>query len=248
MDASVGDKPMSKRKSRGDLPNVSARQAQAVPHPHSKASKIFKVLLVTSPKGGVSKTSTARNIAVAAAQDGLRVATIDLDPQGTLTRWWGKRPEEGVAAIQHHASSIGDATGAMKEVADVDLLIIDTPTSVEEYMDEMKHLILSADFILVPVGHTGDDIDSVSPWMGVCRQLGGRAAYLLAKVNRRANSFLAAKHELVETGDLCPIEIPTYEDVHVLGRKGLGVAEVAGAKGSAEYIGVWRYLRNQMEI
>jgi chromosome partitioning protein len=248
MDASVVDKPMTKRKSRGDLPKGAGPQAQAAPSAHDKASKIFKVLLVTSPKGGVSKTSTARNIAVAAAQDGLRVATMDLDPQGTLTRWWGKRPEEGVAAIQHHASSIGDATGAIKEVTDVDLLIIDTPTSVEEYMDDMKRLILSADFILLPVGHTGDDIDSVSPWMGICRQLGGRAAYLLAKVNRRANSFLAAKHELVESGDLCPIEIPTYEDVHVLGRKGLGVAEVAGAKGSAEYVGVWRYLRNQMEI
>jgi chromosome partitioning protein len=208
----------------------------------------FKVLLVTSPKGGVSKTSTARNIAVAAAQDGTRVATMDLDPQGTLTRWWGKRPDEGVASIQHHASSISGAVGAIKEVVDVDLLIIDTPTSVEEYMDDMKQLILNADFILVPLGHTGDDIDSVSPWMGVCRQLGKPAAYLLAKVNRRANSFLSAKHELVESGDLCPIEIPTYEDIHVLGRKGLGVAEVSGAKGSAEYVGVWRYLRNQLGI
>jgi len=75
MDASVVDKPKSKRKSRSDLPNVSERQEQTVPDPHGRESRIFKVLLVTSPKGGVSKTSTARNVAVAAAQDGfLRVS------------------------------------------------------------------------------------------------------------------------------------------------------------------------------
>jgi chromosome partitioning protein len=246
MDASVTDNPRSKRQSRACTPSGLVAQAENITKPLERATRKHKVLLVTSPKGGVSKTSSARNIAVAAAQDGVRVATMDLDPQATLTRWWGKRPDDGVAAIQHHASSITDALTAMDDVTDVDLLIIDTPTSVEEYMDEMKQLILRADFILVPVGHTGDDIDSVSPWMGVCRQLGKRAAYLLAKVNRRANSFLAAKNELVASGDLCPIEIPTYEDVHVLGRKGLGVAEVAGAKGAAEFVGVWRFLRNQM--
>ncbi|EWY40946.1 hypothetical protein N825_33990 [Skermanella stibiiresistens SB22] len=207
----------------------------------------YKIVLITSPKGGVSKTSTARNLAVAAAMDGARVATMDLDPQATLTRWWGKRPEEGVIQIQHHSASIIDAINALKEVKDVDLLIIDTPTSVEEYIDDMKRLILAADFILVPVGHTGDDLESVQPWMGLIRQLGKRAAYLLAKVNRRTSSFIQAKHELVETGELCPIEIPSFEDVHVLGRKGLGVAEVSSAKGGTEFTGVWKYVRHQLE-
>jgi len=172
---------------------------------------------------------------------------MDLDPQGTLTRWWGKRSEEGVVQIQHHAASITDAVGALEEVTNVDLLVIDTPTSVEEYTDDMKRLILAVDFILVPVGHTGDDLESVQPWMGLIRQLGKRAAYLLAKVNRRTSSFLQAKHELVETGDLCPIEIPSFEDVHVLGRKGLSVVEVSSAKGATEFTGVWKYVRHQLE-
>ena len=57
-------------------------------------------LLTTSPKGGVGKTSASRNIAVAAARDGFRVATLDCDPQGSLTKWWGRRPD---------ASVLGDA-------------------------------------------------------------------------------------------------------------------------------------------
>src|SRR4051812_13586966 len=65
----------------------------------------MRVILVSSPKGGVGKTSISRNLAVAAAMGGLRVATLDFDAQGTLTKWWSKRTEN-VVSIEHYEGEL----------------------------------------------------------------------------------------------------------------------------------------------
>jgi chromosome partitioning protein len=48
-----------------------------------------KILAVANFKGGVGKTSTAANLAMAAALEGLRVLVVDLDSQGSLTSMFG---------------------------------------------------------------------------------------------------------------------------------------------------------------
>jgi len=44
----------------------------------------MKTILIAAQKGGADKTALARNLSVAAAQNGLRVLCLDLDPQGSL--------------------------------------------------------------------------------------------------------------------------------------------------------------------
>ena len=45
-------------------------------------------------KGGVAKTTTTLNLAVAFAESGHRVLVIDLDPQGNLTMSQGIDPDK----------------------------------------------------------------------------------------------------------------------------------------------------------
>jgi chromosome partitioning protein len=53
-----------------------------------------RVLAFANQKGGVAKTTTTLNLAVAFAERGLHVLVIDLDPQGNLTMSQGFNPDE----------------------------------------------------------------------------------------------------------------------------------------------------------
>ena len=47
----------------------------------------MKTLVIASQKGGVAKTTTTTEMAIAAAEAGLAVAIIDTDPQATSCFW-----------------------------------------------------------------------------------------------------------------------------------------------------------------
>jgi chromosome partitioning protein len=47
--------------------------------------------MLAKVKGGVGATTMARELAAAAIGDGKSVALVDLDGQGSLTKWWNRR-------------------------------------------------------------------------------------------------------------------------------------------------------------
>jgi chromosome partitioning protein len=58
------------------------------------ATKHADVIAFANQKGGVAKTTTTLNLAVAFAESGYRVLCIDLDPQGNLTMSQGIDPDK----------------------------------------------------------------------------------------------------------------------------------------------------------
>src|SRR3954465_1790370 len=65
------------------------RTKKAEPAVENKA----KVIAFANQKGGVAKTTTTLNLAVALAEEGHRVMCADLDPQGNLTMSQGIDPD-----------------------------------------------------------------------------------------------------------------------------------------------------------
>ena len=59
----------------------------------TKGAQLPKVIAFANQKGGVAKTTTTLNLAVAFAETGHRVLAIDLDPQGNLTMSQGIDPD-----------------------------------------------------------------------------------------------------------------------------------------------------------
>jgi chromosome partitioning protein len=56
--------------------------------------KLAHVIAFANQKGGVAKTTTTLNLAVAFKEQGLRVLAIDMDPQGNLTMSQGLNPDQ----------------------------------------------------------------------------------------------------------------------------------------------------------
>jgi chromosome partitioning protein len=78
----------------GDLIAPSRHEA-VVEEPLAEApTKHAEVIAFANQKGGVAKTTTTLNLAVAFAESGHRVLCIDLDPQGNLTMSQGIDPDK----------------------------------------------------------------------------------------------------------------------------------------------------------
>jgi chromosome partitioning protein len=72
-----------------------SRNEVAVEEPVAEvATKHAEVIAFANQKGGVAKTTTTLNLAVAFAESGYRVLCIDLDPQGNLTMSQGIDPDK----------------------------------------------------------------------------------------------------------------------------------------------------------
>ncbi|PZU49460.1 MAG: hypothetical protein DI571_02300 [Arsenicicoccus sp.] len=83
--------------------------------PHLGA-RVF-TLAIANQKGGVAKTTTAANLADAAAEHGARVLLVDLDPQGNATTLTDAQPRvfEGNAFGKPQVLTVSDALWAAQE-------------------------------------------------------------------------------------------------------------------------------------
>lgn len=53
----------------------------------------MRITAIVNPKGGTGKTTTAVNLAAAAALNGERILLVDMDKQGSATQWLGHSPD-----------------------------------------------------------------------------------------------------------------------------------------------------------
>src|SRR5262249_4767538 len=63
------------------------------PPPAEPERNVAEVIAFANQKGGVAKTTTTLNLAVAFAETGHRVLAVDMDPQGNLTMSQGIDPD-----------------------------------------------------------------------------------------------------------------------------------------------------------
>lgn len=118
-----------------------------------------KVITIAQQKGGAGKTTVAAHLAVALAARGLRVAAVDIDPQGTLTHWYNVREETlgvGHTNLTFRTISgwrVGSELLRLKEAHDV--ILVDSPPHTES---EARSAIRGADLVVVPVQPSPADV------------------------------------------------------------------------------------------
>lgn len=81
--------------------------------------KTARIIGVANQKGGVGKTTSTVNLAVALAQHGARVLVVDLDPQGNTSTAFSVEHREGTPSIYDvlvHGRSLADVAAQVDEV------------------------------------------------------------------------------------------------------------------------------------
>lgn len=115
----------------------------------------MKTVALFSQKGGSGKTTITVHLAVAAQQAGLKVAVLDLDPQGSAVAWHRTRGQEStpVTLAIPDAQLNRAVDGAAAD--GFDLVLIDSPPHSSPVV---ARIVSVADLVLVPVRPSPMDI------------------------------------------------------------------------------------------
>ena len=128
-----------------------------------KTSQDLRRIVVLNPKGGSGKTTLAFNLAGYLASTGRRVALVDMDRQGSSTRWLNNRPVD-MPQIQGISKACGGAEreGSCEVVipGHIDVAVIDAPAGLAG--SELIDFTCGAHAILVPVLPSDLDIHAAS--------------------------------------------------------------------------------------
>ncbi|MCO4810597.1 MAG: ParA family protein [Gammaproteobacteria bacterium] len=120
-------------------------------------------IVVLNPKGGSGKTTLAFNLAGYLAHAGHKVALVDMDPQGSSTRWLKNRPSKlprihGVAASPEAPNSNGDWRIDLPK--DIQYAVVDAPAGLPS--EQLIDYTCGAHAIIVPVLPSDLDIHAAS--------------------------------------------------------------------------------------
>lgn len=141
-----------------------------------------KVITVAQQKGGAGKTTLAVTLAGAFVRQGLSVALLDSDPQGTLGRWFMTRLERlGAPDLEFStASAWGVGYEVRKLRSSHDIVIIDTPPKADS---DLRPALREADLVLVPVTASHVDLWATDGVLDLVARESGRALIVLNRMS-----------------------------------------------------------------
>ncbi|MGH1416482.1 MAG: ParA family partition ATPase [Pelagimonas sp.] len=117
------------------------------------------VITIAQQKGGSGKTTLAAHLALGFRAQGKRVALVDLDPQGSLGRWYMTRMDRDQELCSDLDFTTSSAWGISLECRKLgaanDIVIIDTPPKADS---DLRPALRVADLVVVPVAASHVDL------------------------------------------------------------------------------------------
>lgn len=137
-------------------------------------------IVVLNPKGGSGKTTVATNLAAYYAENGLSPVLMDMDPQGSSTRWLRQRPANqgrihGIAAFQRSPNVT--RSFQLRVPTESERVVVDTAAALNP--QQLPEITRTADAILVPVMPSDIDIHAAARCIS--------DLLLVAKISREEN-------------------------------------------------------------
>lgn len=188
------------------------------------------VITIAQRKGGAGKTTLAAQLATAWARQGVRVAVLDIDPQGSLAAWIDlRRARLGSEAMGFDFAALPGWRAAQwveDRAREADMVVIDGPPHAET---EARIAVRVAGLVLIPVQPSPLDLWATEATLKMARDERRRALIVLNRVPSRSSLTDDIAAELAGAG--VPIAAARIGNRVALARAmalGLGVVESAG--------------------
>ncbi|WP_027135069.1 ParA family partition ATPase [Geminicoccus roseus] len=186
-----------------------------------------RIVTIAQSKGGAGKTTLAVQLATAMLAAGEEVCVIDVDPQGSLSRWFEERqrrrdPADRLALVKTGGWRLGVELGRV--VRDFSTVVVDTPPHAGT---ELKATIREASLVLVPCQPSPLDVWASRPTLEIAAKEGRPIRFLMNRVPPRGRSIEEAQGALAQLGAV-PLEA-------VLGNRQSYVAAMARGLGVLEH-------------
>lgn len=120
----------------------------------------MKTILIANPKGGSGKTTLSVNIAGFLANQGQRVAMLDLDRQKSATQWVTARPTDLPEIVTLESSKGEDCLN--------DYLVIDSPAGL--HGKNLAHALRLSSKIIVPISPSIFDLNASRDFLATLAQ------------------------------------------------------------------------------
>lgn len=150
------------------------------------------VITVAQQKGGSGKTTVTANLAIGFLRQGKTVALVDIDPQGSLGRWFMTRLETEAGSVDNLEFATSSAWGITYEVRKLsenhDIVIIDTPPKADS---DLRPALRVADLVVVPVSVSHVDLWATEGVLDLARRENKEAMIVLNRA--RQNTRLGAE-------------------------------------------------------
>jgi chromosome partitioning protein len=205
------------------------------------AQEMYVLALVTQ-KGGSGKSTLAVGIAVAAMENGERVAIVEADPQGTISKRKERRghPYPRVVRVADPA----EIAGALVSLEGIWLTVIDTAATNNA---QAMRAIARVDLCLIPVRPSPADIEAAIPTLIAIRRLNRRFAFVLNQTPPRGCRLSEAATSLNSLGVLALPYVGQRNDHQDALGAGLGVTEFAQeGRASEEVRELWRWVLKKL--
>lgn len=191
------------------------------------------VITVAQQKGGSGKTTLAINLAVEFARQGLKIALLDTDPQGSLGRWFmARRDRLGNPGMDlSTASAWGVSYECEKLRKTTDLVIVDTPPKVDA---DLRPALREADLVLIPVAASHVDLWATD---GVLDLVAREHRPALVVLNRTKSGTRLAEEVAGAAGKLADVAAARFGQRVVFAEtlgQGLAVPEAGKSIAAAE--------------
>jgi chromosome partitioning protein len=200
----------------------------------------MRTIVLATQKGGAGKSTLAIGLAVAALEDGQRVALIEADQQGTISNWARRR-----ALSEPRIDRVGSSIEIERALLVLNhngfaLTLVDTPATNNVLS---SRAIGAADLCLIPARPSPADVEAALPTLATVRKLDKPFAFVLNQTPARSYRISEAATALNAIGVLAlPYIVLRNDHQDALGA-GYGVTEFAAAGKAAEEIRrLWQWV------